>query len=367
LAWKKIILKAHDIAPNAGRGYPVHNMRALGRPIGPVPSPGVLSRCPFVVSTLTLILGTVLNANGILAGNETALPADSPAARLDTFGRGSPFNAVGSLAISSGGFSYIGSATAISPNWVLTAGHNLDLNDNGSPDAGLSISFNLPGFGTYAASSFYTCPSFTGFDNPSVQRDLGLLHLSTPLPEGIFFPSLQGVMQVGSQAALVGFGRSGYGNYGYTTSATLTDRRVGYNVVDSLTPDDLGGGFPALFRYDFDSPDTFGRPGGSLGNNLESIIGPGDSGGPLLLFDGSGYSIAGVNTFTEGYGGRFGDIGGGVLLAPYLDWISETTGLAVPEPSFCWLLSLGLAVIVLRRRGCRPPDNKIGGTPTCRL
>ena len=174
-------------------------------------------------------------------------------------------------------------------------------------------------------------------------------------------------MQVGSQAALVGFGRSGYGNYGYTTSATLTDRRVGYNVVDSLTPDDLGGGFPALFRYDFDSPDTFGRPGGSLGNNLESIIGPGDSGGPLLLFDGSGYSIAGVNTFTEGYGGRFGDIGGGVLLAPYLDWISETTGLAVPEPSFCWLLSLGLAVIVLRRRGCRPPDNKIGGTPTCRL
>jgi hypothetical protein len=232
----------------------------------------------------------------------------------------------------------------------LTAGHNLDLNDNGSPDAGLSISFNLPGFGTYAASSFYTCPGFTGFGNPSVQRDLGLLHLSTPLPGGILFPSLQGVMQVGSQAALVGFGRSGYGNYGYTTSATLTDRRVGYNVVDSFTPDDLGGGFPALFRYDFDSPDTFGLPGGSLGNNLESIIGPGDSGGPLLLFDGSGYSIAGVNTFAEGYGGRGGESGGGVVLAPYLDWISETTGLAVPEPSICWLVSLGLAVLVLRRR-----------------
>jgi hypothetical protein len=157
-------------------------------------------------------------------------------------------------------------------------------------------------------------------------------------------------MQVGNQAALVGFGRSGYGNYGYTTSATLTDRRVGYNVVDSFTPDDLGGGFSALFRYDFDSPDTFGLAGGSLGNNLESLVGPGDSGGPLLLFDGSGYSIAGVNTFTEGYGGRFGDIGGGIVLAPYLDWISETTGVAVPEPSVCWLLSLGLAVLVSRRR-----------------
>ena len=86
------------------------------------------------------------------------------------------------------------------------------------------------------------------------------------------------------------------------------------------------------------------------GNNVESLIGPGDSGGPLLLFDGSGYSIAGVNTFVEGYGGRFGDIGGGIVLAPYLDWIGDTTGLAIPEPSVCWLLSLGLAVLVSRRR-----------------
>jgi hypothetical protein len=280
-----------------------------------------------------------------MAGDETALPADSPAARLDTLGSGSPFNAVGSLAISSGGFSYRGSATAISPNWVLTAGHNLDLNDNGSPDVGLSINFNLPGFGTYAASSFYTCSGFTGFGNPSIQRDLGLLYLSTPLPDGILFPSLQGVVQAGDQATLVGFGRSGYGNYGYTTSATLTDRRVGYNVVDSFTTDDLGSGFPALFHYDFDSPDTFGLAGGSLGNNLESLIGPGDSGGPLLLFDGSGYSIAGVNTFIEGYGGRFGDIGGGIVLAPYLDWIGDTTGLAIPEPSAGWLLLLGLVLL----------------------
>lgn len=302
-----------------------------------------------VVASLALLL-SVEQADAIMAGDETALPADSPAARLDLLGSSSPFNAVGALGISAGGFSYKGSATAISSSWVLTAGHNLDLNDNGSPDAGLSISFNLPGFGTYAASSFYTCPGFTGFGNPSIQRDLGLIHLATPLPQGVVYPSLRGVMAVGNQATLVGFGRSGYGNYGYTTSATLTDRRVGYNVVDAFTPDDLGGGFPALFRYDFDSPDTVGLPGSSLGNNLESLIGPGDSGGPLLLFDGSGYSIAGVNTFVEGYGGRFGDMGGGVVLASYLDWIGGTTGLAVPEPSAVWLLLLGLAVLVSRRR-----------------
>ena len=44
----------------------------------------------------------------------------------------------------------------------------------------------------------------------------------------------------------------------------------------------------------------------------------------------------GVNTCTEGYGGLFGGIGGGVALDPYWGWISETTGLTlVPEPSQC--------------------------------
>ena len=131
------------------------------------------------------------SARAILAGGETAFPADSPAIRLDTLGAASPFNAVGALSINLGGFNYYGSATAISPNWVLTAGHNVDLNDNGQPDAGLSINFYLLGYGVYSASSFYTCPGFTGFGNPSVQRDLSLLYFSTPLPTGISFPSLQ--------------------------------------------------------------------------------------------------------------------------------------------------------------------------------
>ena len=286
-------------------------------------------------------------ANAIMAGGENALPADSPANRLDTPGAASPVNAIGSLAINAGGFSYLGSATAISPNWVLTAGHNLDLNDVGSPTPGLSINFNLPGFGTYAASGFYTCPGFTGFGNPSIQRDLGLLYFSTPLPSSINYLSLSGSLHVGSQITLAGFGRSGYGDYGYTTFANLADRRTGENVIDSFQTDDLGGGFSAIFLYDFDSPDSTGLPGGSLGNNLESLIGPGDSGGPLLIDNGTGYSIAGVNTFVEGYGGHFGDIGGGIVLAPYLEWINSTT-MAVPEPSVFALTMLGLIVIVFR-------------------
>lgn len=205
-----------------------------------------------------------------MAGSETGLPTDSPFSRLDLLGTGSSFNAVGALQISLGGFGYRGSGTALSPNWVLTAAHTLDTDDNGLPDDGLSIRFNLPGFGTYTATEFFTCPGFTGFANPSIQRDLGLLYFDTPLPSELQFPSLSCDLQIGDEVVLVGYGRSGYGNYGYTTEASTTDRRIGYNVVDTFTADDRGGSLAAVFRYDFDSPDTFGQAGSSLGNNLES-------------------------------------------------------------------------------------------------
>ncbi len=300
-----------------------------------------------MAALITAILVVNQTAHAILAGDENALPADSPANRLDTLGSASQFNAVGSLAISGGGFSYIGSATAISPNWILTAGHNLDLNDTGSPTPGLSVNFNLPGLGTYAASSFYTCPGFSGFGNPSVQRDLGLVHLANPLPDSLLFPTLSGHLQTGTQVTLAGFGRSGYGSYGYTTFATLTDRRSGQNTVDTLISDDQGGGYAALFQYTFNAPNT----GDSLGNNLETIIGPGDSGGPALVPNGTGYAIAGVNTYVEGYGGKFGDVGGGIVLAPYVSWIDSVTGLdSVPEPSVFALATLGLIILFLRRR-----------------
>lgn len=294
-------------------------------------------------------LSAVMRVHAILAGDERALPKDSPANRLDTLGAASTFNSVGSLTISAGGISYIGSATAIAPNWILTTGHNLDLNDSGSPTAGLSLNFNLPGFGTFAGTSFYTCPGFTGFANSSIQRDLGLIYLSTPLPSGINYPSLTGNLQAGSTVTLAGFGRSGYGSYGYTTLASLTDRRIGYNVIDSFQADDLGGDFPAVFLYDYDLPGTTGQAGGSLGNNLETIIGPGDSGGPLLLADGAGYDLVGVNTFVEGYGGHFGDIGGGIVVAPYLNWIDQTMAQAVPEPSILGMCMLALPVFLFRR------------------
>jgi hypothetical protein len=80
-----------------------------------------------------------------------------------------------------------------------------------------------------------------------VHHDLALLRLAAPLPASLSHPGL-GSVGLGEEVTLVGFGRSGYGDYGYLTSASLTDRRSGSNVIDRL---DAG---MEVFRYDFDDP-----------------------------------------------------------------------------------------------------------------
>lgn len=283
----------------------------------------------------------------ILAGDEVGLPTDFPSNRLDSEGVASPYNAVGALQIESSGSTYIGSGVALSPNWALTAGHNVDISGDGVPEAANSYAFHLPGFGSFPVSSVITAPGFTGFANPAINDDLALLYFGSALPATLNFP---GAILSASQAmeiALVGFGRSGFGSYGYTSSAGLTDRRIGWNLIDAFESDDEGGLFNEVFLYDFDAPTS----ADSLGNDRESMIGPGDSGGPALADYSGGLGLVGINTFTEGLGGRFGDTGGGILVEPYLPWIRETTGLyAIPEVSSALLILPAFFLLITRRR-----------------
>lgn len=315
--------------------------RSLGWPLG-------VRRLLCLFSPFWLLwLATPVHA--ILAGGEFDLPEDRPSWRVDGGGLESGLNFVGALEMTLDGRRFSGTGAALSPNWVLTAGHNVDFDDDGVPDAGLAADFHLPGFGVFGAAAFWTHPDFTGFGNPTVHHDLALLYFDDPLPLDLNFPALGLSLSVGDVVTLAGFGRSGYGSYGYTTQAGTENRRVGGNTVESL---EVGGdGLPLLFRYTFHGPDD----PRSLGNTVETIIGPGDSGGPALVDWSDGLALAGISTFTEGFGGRFGDIGGGVVLEPYWEWIGETTGLAIiPEPATValWLGILALvAVGALRRRG----------------
>jgi hypothetical protein len=286
----------------------------------------------------------VFPAHAILAGGEFDQPTDFPSNRLDPQTSDSIFNAVGALRIDTGSYTYSGTAIALSPHWVLTAAHNSDFNDDGLPDLGLDYTLHLPGYANQNTTTAAIHPDFTGFGNPSIHNDLSLLYFADPLPE-LNFPSLGLSMSVGEELTLVGYGRSGFGSYGYTTNASTTDRRIGYNIAETF--DNSADTDGQLFRYTFYDPsDPL-----SLGNDRETIIGPGDSGGPAFVPWGSELALVGINTFTEGYGGRFGDTGGGVVLDPAWDWIASTTGLSIiPEPETLLLTVLGIVLLIGRVR-----------------
>jgi len=70
----------------------------------------------------------------------------------------------------------------------------------------------------------------------------------------------------------------------------------------------------------------------------------------LSIETADGLVLVGINTITEGFGGRFGDIGGGVLLDPAnLAWILTTTG--IPEPAAALLVIWTIPYWLCRRTG----------------
>ncbi|NER79306.1 MAG: hypothetical protein F6K42_06920, partial [Leptolyngbya sp. SIO1D8] len=159
-------------------------------------------------------------------------------------------------------------------------------------------------------------------------------------------------LSLNSQIPLVGYGTTGNGvarHFQGTSHPTV--KRVGQNRVDdaqffaaSVTETD------EIFIFDFDGPDaatnTFSDLGSglTLGNQIETTIGPGDSGGPSFITRGDQLLLAGVNTFgfalpdvnapeTEVVKGTFGTGGGGVLVsdADKLGWIESIVGLDLME------------------------------------
>jgi hypothetical protein len=303
----------------------------------------------------------------IVAGDETGSPADSVAARVDPNTTTSYFSGVGSVQVNTKKGTYIGTGTLLADSdpdniYVLTAGHVVDINGDGkfastSKDLVTSITFWL-NFGgnqthsfTVSGSAMYSAvsvnPNYTGFNRPSVNDDLAVIKFSGSPPtvgsETADTYSIYIYPLDGNVITMVGYGRSGYGDVGYTTNASWSIKRVGQNTVDAYYGQD-DAGLPAaseVFRFDFDGPTsatnydfdgsgplTFG---GTLGNNVETTLGGGDSGGPSFVWIGEQPAIYGVNTFTQGTTApKFGSLGGGIVVGAYADWLqSKVPGLGI--------------------------------------
>jgi hypothetical protein len=90
---------------------------------------------------------------------------------------------------------------APSREWVLNAGHNVDLNDDGLLDPSWRGTFQFPDYGAFSVTEAFTHCSFTGFGNPSVNDDLALLRLAAPLPAGMGYPTLGSSAGIGDPPA----------------------------------------------------------------------------------------------------------------------------------------------------------------------
>jgi hypothetical protein len=276
----------------------------------------------------------------IVAGDPNGSPSDSPTNRvIPNSDISSPFAGVGSLQIQSGGSTFICTATPISARHVISAAHCLDLDANGSVDIPPSNVDFILNYGSdishiIEASALFVHPDWTGFASPSVNDDVAVIELSTPLPDGVPIYGLNSDPFVSIETlSMVGHGQSGDGVNGYTVGASFSVKRGGGNDADSFELDDEGSGSREVFYADFDGPtsSTNFLGGLTLGNDIETTLGGGDSGGPSFIDDGNGgIKIFGINTFsfqfTATLAPRFGSGAGGTIVSAYLDFIDPIIG-----------------------------------------
>ena len=272
-----------------------------------------------------------------IVGDPNGSPPDLPDDHIDPNTPTSPFGGVVSIEIDLGiAGSSFASGVVIGPRQILSAAHPFDsINNDGVIDVPTSqVTFNLntgPTPQTFGVESIRLHPDFTGFRflGMPAGSDLAVLNLSTPLPSGVPTYGLFLDPLLGEQVIMVGYGATANGFDGILDPASSdpTIKRTGQNVVDLIIDD--------VYTFDFDGPS--GTPnmlgGPTLGNELETNLGPGDSGGPLFVnlglamdpIEGANLKIAGINTFGNTFGSAFsnppeyplfGSGGGGTLVAP---------------------------------------------------
>lgn len=302
--------------------------------VGAVNPPAVHTHWP-LTAALLVALAVPVPVAALLVGAPDGPEADTPDRRLDLAGERSPWSGIGATVVNGNVYGGV----LIADRYVLTAGHVVAGVDPATISFALPRRTDAPVRCTVDA--IYIHPAFRGYSPQRPHGDIAVVRLAQPAPQWARrYRLAEQAPLPGSVITLVGFGTStdGYGGGGVPTSPAL--RRAGDNVVDALLVPP-GADQPAVFVYDFDGPDGDGASGGpTLGNRIETMVGPGDSGGPVLAPDGA--TVLGVSTFRmatpAGPEGRFGSAGGGVLVAPYAPWIravlaGEVEAQALSAPS----------------------------------
>ena len=278
---------------------------------------------PFILMPIEALPDDIVPV--IVAGDPNGTPPDSISNRTNPNTLASAYAGTAHLFIGGG---FVCSATPIADRFLLSAGHCVDGAGNGGNSFGTNIrvTFNADGDNSTiifpsGIAAVHTHPDYTGFNNPNVNDDIIIIELVDDLPAEIpRYPVYRGTLSSFSQIHLVGYGTSGDAVNGYQGgTASFNIKRVGRNNPDrGFFSDDEGSGIAELFQYDIDNWQT-----GGLGNDIETTVGGGDSGGPAYIQVGESLELWGINTYTAGNAPFFGSFGGGVLVNGYLDFIDS--------------------------------------------
>lgn len=227
-----------------------------------------------------------------------------------------------------------GHGVLIAPRWVVTAAH-------AAPMQGMESDVSIGGVARkierviihpdYRKLPDQLVKDFLASDDPSKvyaflasSDDIALIELASPVTDVTPMPLYRGNKERGMTAELVGKGATGNGIDGQDPhSPHRTVLRHAFNVIV--------GTDARYVWYRFDSPPST-LP-------LEGITGSGDSGGPLLIGEGSSRQLVGLaswgkyppdhpfwsnhapgRSFQEGL---YGEIVHGVRISSYVHWIDS--------------------------------------------
>jgi hypothetical protein len=290
----------------------------------------------FAKGKFVVILGIcVLMALHPVSTWSATIRDDVPDSSYLDLGASLAYAAVG-IFVGNGGIT--GCGTLIAPDWVLTAAHLVDIASSGT--------FTVGGT-SYSSTALFTDPAWTG--NALSGGDFGLVHLSTPVTSVTPVMLYTGSAESGQLATWVGYGFTGTGLTGYSSSSG-NQKRAFQNVIDG----DFNN--PAqLLGSDFDSPHTTADNvfGDATPLPLEGCVVPGDSGGGVFITIDSQNYLAGVISFVAKTGtgtanGVYGNLSGAGRVEAAMPWITSI----VPEPSTSALLAgAGLVTVFFGR--CR--------------